>query len=270
MLLPAYNAAAYIGTAIASVLRQTHGDWELLVVDDGSSDETAAVAAAYTDPRVRVIRARHGGVSAARNVALAEMTGDAFVLLDADDQLTPHSLAARLAILQSRAEVEFVDGAVEFTDQDLGKTTSVYRPTLRGRPFADLVALSGSCYAGPYWMTRRVTSKTYHFNEGMTHCEDLLFYITLSAGHSGLYDFTDTITARVRRGHQSAMSNLAGLEHGYRMLYAEVARRGIAHPEQLHALGRRIRRIVWRSYAKRGDWRSALRSLVRPVDTRVR
>jgi hypothetical protein len=71
----------------------------------------------------------------------------------------------------------------------------------------------------------------------------------------------------MRRGHGSAMSNLSGLERGYRTVYAEVVRRGYADAVAARRLRKRIRRIVWRSYAKNGQWISALRSLWRPLTT---
>ena len=75
IVVPAYNAAAWIGDAIGSVMAQTHRDWTLVVVDDGSTDGTARVVEGFADPRIRLVRQANEGVSAARNRGTAELCG---------------------------------------------------------------------------------------------------------------------------------------------------------------------------------------------------
>jgi len=96
IVVPAFNMERFIRAAIGSVLAQTHADWVMAVVDDGSTDNTAAAAALFLDPRIRVIQQANGGVSAARNCGIAALDPDAFLFLDADDWLAPDALA-RLA-----------------------------------------------------------------------------------------------------------------------------------------------------------------------------
>jgi len=85
VVIPAFNAAATIGRTLRSALAQTHLEIEVIVVDDASSDDTAAIVAAAGDPRVRLIRAEHGGQAAARNRGIAESRGAFVAPLDADD-----------------------------------------------------------------------------------------------------------------------------------------------------------------------------------------
>ncbi|HEX2939659.1 MAG TPA: glycosyltransferase family 2 protein [Rhodopila sp.] len=93
IITPARNVARYLGTAVQSVLAQTYRDWSLTVVDDGSTDDTAHVAARFTDARIRLIRQSHAGVSAARNHGIdAAKPCDAFLFLDGDDWLAPTAL----------------------------------------------------------------------------------------------------------------------------------------------------------------------------------
>jgi glycosyltransferase involved in cell wall biosynthesis len=107
VLLPAYNAAACLGGAVASILGQDYPSWELLVVDDGSSDGTAgaALAAAAGDPRVRVVRRPHTGIVGALNAGLALARGSVVARMDADDRATPDRLGAQLALLEARPDV---------------------------------------------------------------------------------------------------------------------------------------------------------------------
>lgn len=92
VVIPAYNAALYIERSVRSVMQQTYADWELIVVDDGSVDETAAIVASVDDPRVRVIRQQNGGVSAARNRGVQEAKNEWIAFLDADDEWLPEFL----------------------------------------------------------------------------------------------------------------------------------------------------------------------------------
>ena len=91
IIVPAYNAEKYLPDAISSVGKQSASDWELIIVDDGSTDATTAIAAsaAASDPRIRHIRTFNAGVSAARNLGIAEASGEFVAFLDADDILAP-------------------------------------------------------------------------------------------------------------------------------------------------------------------------------------
>ncbi|MDB5371998.1 MAG: hypothetical protein JWP04_640 [Belnapia sp.] len=99
ILTPAYDVARFIGPAVDSVLAQGFEDWEMIVVDDGSSDGTAEVVTARRDRRLRLLRQENQGVSAARSRAMAEARGEAVVFLDADDWLAPDALERLVAAL---------------------------------------------------------------------------------------------------------------------------------------------------------------------------
>ena len=101
VVTPAHNVAAYIGVTIASVIAQSHPDWAMLVVDDGSTDRTAEAVAGFADPRLRLLRQANQGVSAARNRGLAVADGEAVLFLDADDVLAPDALARLVRALEA-------------------------------------------------------------------------------------------------------------------------------------------------------------------------
>lgn len=98
VIMPAYNAAAYIGEAICSVLQQTWQQWELIIVDDGSTDDTLQIVNNYSakDNRIQVIHQSNAGVCAARNVALRYIIGDYVLFLDADDKLELNKMSSHL------------------------------------------------------------------------------------------------------------------------------------------------------------------------------
>ena len=104
VIVAAYNAAATIDQALGSALAQTERDFEVLVVDDASTDDTAAIVAARTDPRIRLLRAPvNGGPGAARNLGLAAARGEWIAILDADDRFRPERLERLLLLAASSA-----------------------------------------------------------------------------------------------------------------------------------------------------------------------
>src|SRR5258708_444396 len=94
VVIPAYNYAHFLTEAIASALAQTRTDFELIVVDDGSTDNTPEVCARCTDPRVRTVRQPNAGLSAARNTGIREARFPYVAFLDADDRWEPEFLSA--------------------------------------------------------------------------------------------------------------------------------------------------------------------------------
>jgi glycosyltransferase involved in cell wall biosynthesis len=103
VIIPAYNVQSFIRRTLTSVLNQTHRALDVIVVDDGSSDNTAAIVntIAETDQRVRLIRAKNRGVSAARNLAIANARAALIAPIDADDIWHPEKLTRQLSVLRS-------------------------------------------------------------------------------------------------------------------------------------------------------------------------
>lgn len=145
VMMPAYNAERYIGQAIESVLAQHYAHWELIVVNDGSSDNTAGVAAHYTDPRIRVIHQENQGESVARNRALDEMKGEYVAFLDADDVFFPHHLEIAVRYLQEHPERDAVYTDGYHCDEEgnqLAPLSSRRRGPFTGDIFEELVRAS--------------------------------------------------------------------------------------------------------------------------------
>ena len=106
VLIPTYNCARFLPDAIESVLAQTFQDFEIIVVDDGSTDDTAQVVSRY--PQVRYILKEHSGISASRNAAVSAATGEIVAFLDADDMFTPEKLQKQVDYLDKNPDCHLI------------------------------------------------------------------------------------------------------------------------------------------------------------------
>ena len=105
IILPTHNRGHVIPDAIRSVLEQTHRDFELLIVDDASDDDTQEKVQAFDDTRIQYHRVPRGGVSRARNFALERVAGDYVAFIDSDDLYLPRKLEAQVAFLEANPQV---------------------------------------------------------------------------------------------------------------------------------------------------------------------
>ena len=263
VIMPAFNAERFIGMAIQSVLRQTYGNWELLVINDGSRDNTGKIAGSFLDKRVKVLSQKNKGVGVARNIGLDQSQGDYFVFLDADDMLTKNSIHSRLKIFEKDESIDFVDGSVAFYDSQFLTRLKIWSPDYKGNPLSDLLQLTGKCFFGPSWMVKRKPINVYKFKDHLTHGEDLLFYIDLAI-QGGAYDYTNEIVLKYRTGHHSAMSDLTGLERGYRQISEELLKTSGIDVKLVQAFKKKAHRIMLRSYFGKGEFLKGLNFLMRP------
>jgi len=121
VIIPAYNAAHYLPAAIESVVSQTFDDWQILLVDDGSTDNTAEAVAPFLDrlgSKIRYIKQENRGLPAARNTAIRASTAEFLALLDADDMWLPCRLAESVKILRERPQAGLAYGLITGIDKE--------------------------------------------------------------------------------------------------------------------------------------------------------
>ena len=145
VMMPAYNSERFIQQAIDSLLAQVYRNWELILVNDGSTDATLEIASRYTDARIHIINQPNEGEASARNTALANMHGEFVAFLDADDAYLPQHLEVMVAYLQVHPDRDgvYVDGM--HIDQDgrmLKSLSSRRRGPFEGWVFEQLVRAS--------------------------------------------------------------------------------------------------------------------------------
>ena len=134
VVMPAYNAERWIARAVKSVLSQTLSQWELIVINDGSTDGTEDVVRGFDDPRIRVISQKNGGAAHARNVGIRNASGRYIALLDADDWYERRHLERTVAFLDEHPECSLVGTNYHFVNYK-GQTTVGCKPKeIRGQP----------------------------------------------------------------------------------------------------------------------------------------
>ncbi len=139
VIIQAYNAMTYLPETLESVLKQTFTDFEVLIINDGSSDRIVEWAALIVDPRVQLINQANQGQSAARNTGVAHAQGDYLALLDADDLWHPTKLAKQVCCLDEYPEVGLVDTWVALTDEYAKPTGTVIKTNAEGNVWKKII-----------------------------------------------------------------------------------------------------------------------------------
>ncbi len=182
VIIPAFDAAPFVADAIRSVLGQTHRDLCLVVVDDGSTDATAAVVAGFADPRLTPIRQSNAGVAAARNRGVTAAEGDALLFLDADDWLAPTALALLSATLDAAPEAVAAVGAYVRVDAR-GQPTerpNRRRPAVPRDLLASLVVQNQFANGGHVLIRRAAARRAGVFRPGVSYGEDWDYFVRLA------------------------------------------------------------------------------------------
>jgi glycosyltransferase involved in cell wall biosynthesis len=169
--MPVLNSASTLSTAIQSILNQTFSDWELLILDDGSTDETVHIVREYSDPRIRVFTdGTHRGIVARLNQAIALSRGKYFARMDGDDVSYPERLALQVDHLEHHPEIDLLGGAVLVFGRDgrvIGKPASrVTHEQICRRPW------SGFYLAHPTWMGKMEWFTSHPYRSNTVRCED--------------------------------------------------------------------------------------------------
>jgi len=200
VIIPAYNAEAWIGDSLGSLLEQTHRDWEAIVVDDGSKDATAEIARKFADPRIKVIQQENAGQSAAANVGVNQAQGEYIKFLDADDGLNSTHLAAQVNALAGTTS-HLADCRWCYFVNDVTSTSVRDESTNRDvdDPLAWLVeslSQNEGLMAGWKWLIpRAIIEKAGGWNESLSLNNDFEFSIRLLLHSDGTRFAKDAVYA---------------------------------------------------------------------------
>ncbi len=181
IVIPAYNAAPWIAECLDSILAQSYSDWQTIIVDDGSTDATADIAAGYarTDARIRLMSRPNGGPSAARNTALDAVTSEYVTFVDADDTLHPEALQRLMSLADRYPDIPAI--ACRHTAQPFGAATPLHeaRPRVMSAHEAVIATLRRHPYHEPMSCAKAFRANIFdglRYTEGRRY-EDLdIFY----------------------------------------------------------------------------------------------
>jgi glycosyltransferase involved in cell wall biosynthesis len=280
VIIPCYKQAHYLPEAVESALAQTWPHVETIVVNDGSPDDTEAVAKQYGD-RIRYVARPNGGLAAARNTGIAQARGDYFKFLDSDDYLHPEQLAWQMEALAGRQDAVSFTGCRLFRD---GRPEEYLDHIPRARALLPDLFRGDYDWGGVhcYLFPRKLIEAVGGFDETITHAEDLQFFCrvgmldpaflpdlrigcyyrqragSISANRPAmarnqarfLLELHDALRARGRRDWFGR--ELLWMEQG---VYAALMRHGIDDPELLTGLLTRIQELQKLEGFGKGGWR---------------
>jgi glycosyltransferase involved in cell wall biosynthesis len=139
VIIPVYGAEKYVAATVQSVLEQTYKNFEVLIIDDGSPDQSIEICQQFTDPRIKIIRQQNRGLAGARNTGIRHAQGDYLAFLDADDLWLPEKLEKHVEHLENSPSVGVSFSCSAFIDET-GKPLGLYqKPKLRGITIGNLL-----------------------------------------------------------------------------------------------------------------------------------
>lgn len=251
VVVPAYNAAAFVGRAVDSVLRQTVQDFELIVVDDGSRDDTLAVLAGYGG-RVQVLTQPNAGPAAARNRGWRHARGEFVAFLDADDHWRPAKLERQLALMQAQPALAFCSTATTVVDAD-GRELAQWPCCAPDAPMPELLFEQGAAVSGStsgVLVRRALLQAAGGFDESLRGFEDPDLWMRLAA--RGAYACVPEALTIVVRTPGSVSSHLPRMRAA--TLAALRKNRALLPPQRRGAFWRRACASALTDYAKMA-WR---------------
>lgn len=195
VIIPAYNQGVYLEQAINSALEQTLPDLEVIVVDDGSTDDTAEVARRFSDERVRYIYQENRGLSGARNTGIRNSSGEWVTFLDSDDVNLPEKHAILMKLFETQPELGLVVGTCVIIDQNgeqLGKPAAVSLPADTTR-----LLLWNPMHVGSVMVRRQWLERVGPFDETLRAYEDWDLYLRLARLECRM-GWTQTLVAKYR------------------------------------------------------------------------
>lgn len=226
--IPTYNRERFLGEAISSALAQDYPQFEVLVVDDGSTDETATVVHACADPRLRYVRQDNGGRPAARNRCIREARGEFILWLDSDDLLLGSVLRDYVRALRQTPDVDVLYGDLESVNEQLQRLRIEHYKDWYRRPESLLAVMAfWNGLPNPGTMVRRRCFETFGlFAEDFEFAEDYEWFSRISGTVEVRH--LNRIVCRWRHHDHGRATTGAHLEYDCRIVDAMLA----AHPLQ--------------------------------------
>lgn len=208
VIVPVYNVERYVGRCIESIIGQTYSDWELLLIDDGSTDHSGAIcdSHAINDLRIKVIHTPNGGVSAARNRGLDEARGEWVAFVDSDDHVTPTYLSD---MIEKAGDAEIVvsgwnQGFIRRTFPDISILRDNYLDIFTHKAFLNIW--------GKLIRHEAISKSGARFEEMVKWAEDSIFFIKVLL-HTQKVNLISAINYHYEQRENSAVHTINSYEH---------------------------------------------------------
>ena len=205
IIIPVYNVHKYLPYTIDSILAQTYKEWELLLIDDGSTDNSGKICDSYSfDKRIRIIHQKNEGVSAARNIGIRQAQGRYIIFCDSDDIVYPTYIESLLqSITEHDADIAYCD-TIQITDTETEpKRTEYNRPDIvyRGNAIADLPDEFYYTVWGKIYRAELIADNEIFFDNDLSRGEDMLFtYSVTLCCNKVVHHCVGLVNYRVRQG----------------------------------------------------------------------
>lgn len=265
VIIPTYNSARYLAAAVQSVIDQAWTDWELIIVDDGSTDGTAdLIAAKFHDPRVRLVRQPNQGDAAARNTGIRISSSPLLAFLDADDLWKPEKLKQQVRVLHERPDVDVVYCGIEVeTISSSGDSLSrrithppdIREPTL----YEELLIRNIITGSHSSVMLRRSVLESEGMFDARFRISDIDLWIRLALGHAFFAIHEASVV--IRKHGQNSSNNKVMMSDNHLRLYTKL-RSEIPQQFQHQLSAAAIYRFGWLTLGlmRRGEFRQAART----------
>lgn len=245
VVMPAYNASRYVGQAIESVLKQTFTDFELLIIDDGSTDSTLEIANHYAmrDRRIKVLAQANQGVSATRNRGVRVAKGQFIAFLDADDLWLPDKLAAHIEHFHANPNLAVSFSRVEFVSPDGEPTGQISTSRLVNLKPEDFLYENPTTTMSNPVSRAEVFAQVGGFAEDMSYSEDLEWLFRVMSHRRQppwQIEGIDRVSIYYRASPSGLSASLYRMESGWDLLIAKAREYAPDLIKQHYALARAV------------------------------
>jgi glycosyltransferase involved in cell wall biosynthesis len=184
VIIPTYNNARLVTQAVESALAQTYADVEVIVADDGSTDNTQAILAGY-GMKIKIIHQENGGPATARNSGFRASRGDYLLFLDSDDLIPPDKLKLQVSFLETQPDFGLVYSAWQQINEDGTRVLGEVRPNKQGQVLKEILRRDLFFFPGAAVIRRECLEQVGPFDESLYGCEDADMWLRLArAGYA--------------------------------------------------------------------------------------
>jgi glycosyltransferase involved in cell wall biosynthesis len=266
VVIPCYNQAPFLSEAIESVLSQSYPNFEVVVVDDGSTDNTSQVASRYAEAGVRLIRQENRGPSAARNRSLDEARGKYVVFLDSDDRLLPEALEVGVRELESHPECAFVFGRLRVVGTEGSYVGAPLPPYIRTDYYGALLRDNYIGTPGVAMFRRSVFDSVGGFDTSLHAAEDYDLYLRV-ASEFPIHHHDRLVVSWRRHGANTSHDSARMLKATLKMLRSQQERvRGAKEYEEASKQGIKSWRALYTNalfkdmlvHVRKREWKQVL------------